>query len=709
MASSNKIGILDPEGKKLNPFTGEKYSDNYKKLAKMWSNLPAYKNAKEIIDDIEKHQVILLISGTGSGKTVLTPKYLSHVFNYEKKIAVTLPKQTITEAQGKFGADTLDVKLGEEVGYQYKDSPKSAKSDKTKILYATDGTIKSRLMNDPNLSEFQGVIIDEAHERKIQIDQLLYFLKETLKNRKDFKLIIMSATIDTGIFENYYKDFKLKVLNVSGRANFPVKSEYLSKKLTYDKIIEKGFEILLKILEEDDLDKPGSHDIIFFITSSNEAFKMCKKLNKKIKEEENSKCKITCKGNIFCIEMYANIHDDKKIYVQDREKYKTSNNYRRKVVFSTPAAESSLTIDGIKYVIDSGHELSSSYEPETRAHILKNMLISKAQVTQRKGRTGRTESGTCYHLYTEDDFNNNMKPYPDPDIRKSDITNECLDFINFKSVQTIENLIKMLGNFIEPPREKFMVSAITLLQSLGAIDDSKITKIGEILVSIPLNNPILSSILLLSYFSDCFREIKSLISFMDASKENINEIFHIPRDSDNDKINEKLLSKKKKFHHPSGDHISLLNIMDNYFNLDSDKREKWCMDNMLSYKILLKSSRTNWRLKSFFSKNNSTIQTVKDELSDHSEIIKKREINDRILFCFQLIYEKIGNIARSDKSDNKIFYLNSSVKDDGSKIKIAKSSFINLSPSKSNVFYNKYQIIQNHPELNIVSVYKELK
>src|SRR5205823_12262098 len=133
------------------PLTNKEYSETYKNLAKVWSKFPAYENAESIIENIKIHNVILIISGTGSGKTVLIPKYVLHAFNYDAKIAITLPKQIITKSAAQFSADTLDVIMGEEVGYQYRNSGQRTFSDKTKLLYLTDGTLVARLLSDPLL------------------------------------------------------------------------------------------------------------------------------------------------------------------------------------------------------------------------------------------------------------------------------------------------------------------------------------------------------------------------------------------------------------------------------------------------------------------------------------------------------------------------------------------------------------------------------
>ena len=392
---NDKIGILDIEGINNNPLTDLPYSDKYRELAKFWSKLPVYNKLHNLINLLTLNQVILLISSTGSGKSVLVPKIALHILNYTGKIAMTLPKQIIAKSTAEFAALTLDVELGTYVGYQYKGSPSNMKSDQTRILYATDGTITARVSKDPYLRDFDTVVIDEAHELSNGIIMLLYLLRETLKLRPEFKLIIMSATVNTDIFVNYYKDFKFGFIDVGGERLFPIESHFLPKSLPYNEVITEGFNTLIRILEKDDPNSKNAHDVIFFITSSNEAFNLCKMLNNHItKEKTESKCKITCNGDVYCVELYANMNPEKQTLAQDKELYK-NNKYNRKVVISTNVGESSLTINGLKYVIDTGYELNSSYDPETRARKLDREMTSQAQAKQRMGRAGRTEPGIC--------------------------------------------------------------------------------------------------------------------------------------------------------------------------------------------------------------------------------------------------------------------------------------------------------------------------
>jgi len=238
----NNIGVLDPDGNENNPLTDEPYKNlyydpnkelsktnfTYKSLAKMWSNLPMYSKTEETLNTIYDNQVILIVSGTGSGKTVLTPKYVLHCLNYQGKIAITNPKKIPSMGNADFSAKMLDVNLGDQVGLKYKNSKKEDYSTYSKLVYCTDGHILSKIIKDPLLSEYDSVIIDEAHERGVNIDILLLLLKKLIINRPTFKLIIMSATINEKMFIDYFptNQFKFGFIDAGSKPNYPV-TEFL--------------------------------------------------------------------------------------------------------------------------------------------------------------------------------------------------------------------------------------------------------------------------------------------------------------------------------------------------------------------------------------------------------------------------------------------------------------------------------------------------
>ncbi|QKF93711.1 HrpA-like RNA helicase [Fadolivirus algeromassiliense] len=713
----DNIGILDPEGINNNPLTGKPYSERYKELAKKWSGYPVYGKSREIIKDIQDNQVILLISTTGSGKSVLVPKLALHTYNYNAKIAMTLPKQIITKSAAEFAALTLDVELGQEVGYQYRGSDPNHRSNKTKILYCTDGTIVAMLLNDPYLKTYDCILVDEAHERKTQIDFLIYLLRETVRLRPEFKVIFMSATINTAIFENYFRDFKFKVIDVGGARTYPITSHFLDKSLEYKESIDESFNRLIKILETDNPKNSGAHDILLFVTSSNEAFTICKKLNDYVSKEKQGQCKITCDGDIFCVEVFAGMDEKRQSLAQDKELYKLNTKYNRKVVIATNVAESSLTIDGIKYVIDTGYELSGTFDPENRARKLDRGLITQAQAKQRMGRGGRTEPGVCYHLYRKEDFDNVMEKFPQPDIRTSDITSECLKLMGNDKINTIEKLVDTLSNFIEPPRENFIRVAINNLIQLGAIEKGILTPFGKLLIDIPENNIFMATSLIFGKMYNCSREIMKIVSLMDACKGKIGDLYNLPEqktkktDQSDEQfksmvrnLEEKLNNKKKKFANKYGDHLSLLNLYMKFNELYKKNKEKqdklndWCYDHFLKLNPLLKAIKHYKKIKPQLNnliKGKLDPQTIGLQYSDE---INNLELNDKVLACLLLGY-RLNTASKKSGTENYRTQFNK----DGN-IKINKHSFLTLkSTLPSNVFYNELFISMGRSELVLVS------
>lgn len=704
MSNDNNIGILDPEGKNNNPLTNLPYSDQYKELAKFWSSLPVYKKIDELIEAVKQHQVVLCVSVTGSGKSVVVPKIALHVLGYTGHVAMTLPKQIIAKSAAEFAAKTLDIELGTYVGYQYKGSPSNSKSDLTRILYATDGTISARVNKDPYLKDFDIVIIDELHEMSSGIILLLFQLRETLRMRPEFKLILMSATVDTTIFERYYRDFKFKLIDVGGERLYPIESYYIPKSLEYNDALKEGFKTLISILETDDPKTKVAHDIIFFITSSNEAFTLCKQLHAHIAKE--TKCKITCDGNVFCVELFANMNPNKQTLAQDRELYKKENDYNRKVVMATNIAESSLTINGIKYVIDSGREFHSSYDPELRARKLDRELISHAQAKQRMGRAGRTEPGVCYHLYSEGDFNSVMKKFPEPSFITDDITNECLRLLANENIQTVEKLTATLVNLITPPKEAYIRVAINNLIQLGAIENDKISNMGLLINNIPSDDLFMASSIIYAKVYNCSHEVMKIAAIIEVCKGNISDLYNVPRVTEDQNM-KPLLKKfdeaRKKFANKESDHLSILNIYEKFDteylknHNNPEKLESWAYDKFLKVNNLIKAIKN-------YKKNKGRMHAIPREHFKpeylgikYIEEITKMDVKDRVLICLLLGFRL--NTAAKGKGDT---YKTQFVFDKNIKInKISFLSFNNELPS--NVFYHEFFMSMGKSELVLVS------
>lgn len=440
-----KIGILDPEGVSNNPLTNEPYKNlyydpsknvsnkntTYQQLGSVWSKYPMYSKREEAINLIYDNNVVLIISGTGSGKTVLTPKLALHCLNYQGRIAITNPKRITTKENALYSAMCMDVKMGSYIGMRYRDSEKGAYSSDCRLIYCTDGWVLQLLQKDPLLTELDMVIIDEAHERNVNIDLLLLLLKQLVLKRPSFKLIIMSATIKTETFSNYFPtpQFKFAMLDAGQQPNHPIKSIYLNKPINkHDangNIIDNNYfdvavDKVVSLLKETD-----EGDILVFFPKKGDTTDGCSQLSIRLDRLNRELGK-----KIYC----ASLTSSKKTKEEEEmiinsEKYKQNGKFGRKVVFATEVAESSITIKGLLYVIDTGLVNKLVYYSDKNMESLEMKFISKASHKQRRGRTGRTAPGTCFCLFTEEEYNKKFPEYTQSPILNTDLSKYLMTFL----------------------------------------------------------------------------------------------------------------------------------------------------------------------------------------------------------------------------------------------------------------------------------------
>ena len=575
----NIIDPLDIKGKENNFLNNNIYSNEYIKLADKWSKFPVYSdknNLKQFYKLLDTKQVILVVSGTGSGKTVIIPKLILKYMNYNKiegVTAITNPKILTTLNNAEFGALTLDVKLGEEVGYRYQGNNNT--SEKTKLLYCTDGTISSIILNrDKLLKDYNCIIIDEAHERQLNIDLLLLFLKQVVKQRKDFKLIIMSATINSEIFKNYFNEEEIKFGEIlfSGTSNYKIEQNFINdKKINRSNYIDKSVDIILNNI----INKNKEGDIIVFGATETDIKKGCKLLKEKCNNIVKNK-KIC--NETYCIEVYSKMNKDDKEIAIDKDKYKNQNNklYNRKIIFATNVAESSLTFDGLKFVIEPGYELIKKYDALINADIIDKNFTTYAQIKQRIGRVGRTSDGIAYHLYNEELYNK-LNKYPLPSILKEDITNFI--FILFKQ-NTYNKILELLNNMIQKPSNIQIYTSLNILKYNKLIklkydieinkydelnkNDGRITKLGKKLLRIKNMN--INNMLLVYYGikNNCINDIIILIAILENCENDINKYIDNKNDDYNNEYFIPYIIK-------NSDHLTILNI---YYNLYLVKKNK---------------------------------------------------------------------------------------------------------------------------------------
>jgi len=623
---SHNTGIYDPNGLYNNPFTNQPYQNLYANeltkdkqqktylfFAKIWSSKLVYQNKDIILESIINNQITLAKAGTGVGKTILIPRIAMHAFDYKEKVICTIPKKLPTRSTATFVAECMDVKLGEQVGYLYQgDNAINKNGIETKLIFMTTGSLISSMVgSDPLLSEYKCVIIDEAHERSVQTDLLLLLLKKACLKRRDLKVIIMSATIDLDKFRNYFPKslYKFGEIDAGTETSFKIHPKFLDRPKDWK---ATAIDTTMKILK-----KTTQGDIMIFVKAKGDAVQLCAGLEKamndfrkilmikysRTKKSQTKKSQTyksrTKKLSIkiippqYEINPYCAILDgktskkDTDIATSENQykllKDKNGYPYSRKIVITTNVAESSITVEGIVYVIDSGLEYSASYEPSMRVRALLEQNIAQSAVRQRMGRAGRTQTGYGIHLYNEKEYSR-FDEYPIPAIEKEDITTNILDLLRMNDVNTIKKLRNFLDEFISPPHEKFIINALNTLYALGAItsiqNEGQITPMGLALCKFRGLYPNFARSVIASHFYGCSRAVCDIIALATIADGRLDSIFVEYRE---DKKKSKEVNKKEYFKHKNiiksyenqnGDYMSMLNAYRMYIKFALGLKEK---------------------------------------------------------------------------------------------------------------------------------------
>lgn len=554
-----KEGVLDPSGSKPNPLTGESYGEEYREMAKIWSQYPAYLKSKEILASIEKNPITFIISGTGSGKTAVVPRLALHFTDYQGKVGIVLPKQIITQSAASFTAKMLDVPLGPDIGYIYRDSDRAYRKA-SKMVFVTDGTIINAYLKDPLLLDYKVIIIDEAHERKIQIDIIMLFLKTLLASgkRPDLRIVIMSATVDYSKYRDYFLPTKTKLIEIQGESHYPITTRF-TKRPSKDYV-----PLMLNLIASINHKQPT--EILAFITSGGEARKLCRRVT-----AENDRT--------YCIELYSGMDPQKKAIAQSIDAYKDLGDYLQKLVMATNVAESSITIDGLECVIDSCHEVFSVYDPEYGADIFGKRWITKAQAVQRRGRVGRTAPGICYHLITQEQFDT-LQDYPDPDVYTRDITQDLLRFIEISPGASLNGAKEMLSQLMDPPMPANIIRAENLFQTYGLISsDGHYTQKGINIVKMATVSIDHAILLLEAFRLKVAAEVAVIVAVLEKVSS-ISDLSLITPECQGVSIHLRNLIN------PMSDHLTLLNLFTLYGEQPKEERASWCMKRCLQPRLM---------------------------------------------------------------------------------------------------------------------------
>lgn len=402
-------GISAGKSGSVNPLTGMLYTPNYHNLYRKRITLPVFEYRADFMRLLAEHQCIVLVGETGSGKTTQIPQWCVEFANSmgKKGVACTQPRRVAAMSVAQRVSEEMDVILGQEVGYSIRFEDCS--SAKTLLKYMTDGMLLREAMSDPMLETYQVILLDEAHERTLATDILMGVLKEVIRQRSDLKLVVMSATLDAGKFQQYFDNAPL--MNVPGRTH-PVEIFYTPE--PERDYLEAAIRTVIQIHMCEEMEG----DILMFLTGQEEIEEACKRVKREI---DNLGPEI---GELKCIPLYSTLPPNMQQKIFEPAPPKRANGaVGRKIVISTNIAETSLTIDGVVFVIDPGFAKQKVYNPRIRVESLLVSPISKASAQQRAGRAGRTRPGKCFRLYTEKAYKNEMQDNTYPEILRSNLGN----------------------------------------------------------------------------------------------------------------------------------------------------------------------------------------------------------------------------------------------------------------------------------------------
>ncbi len=523
--------------------------------------LPVSQKREQILEALSKNQVVIIAGETGSGKTTQLPKLCLELgLGQAGTIAHTQPRRLAARSVASRIAQELEVEMGQEVGCQVRFSDQT--TERTRVKLMTDGILLAQTQHDKFLSEYDCIIIDEAHERSLNIDFLLGFLKQLLPKRPDLKVVITSATIDLTRFSEHFSN--APVIEVSGRT-FPVEDRFRplvrESEDDTDLTIQEGILHGLQELAQQDRIKQQAGDVLVFLPGEREIRECAEFLRKMMAHDKDLR-------NSQILPLYARlgVSDQGKIF---------SESVGRRIILATNVAETSLTVPGIRYVIDSGVARISRYSYRSKVQRLPVEAISQASANQRRGRCGRVADGICIRLYSEEDFLSRPE-FTEPEIQRTNLAAVILQMISLK-----------LGNisefpFVDAPDPRFIKDGFNLLQELEAVSSSnkegqfELTQLGRQMSRLPVE-PRISRMLLQAKKQNALREVLIIASALSIQD---------PRERPADK-KQAADQKHKELAHEESDFLSYVNLWDAFEEqrqeLTNSQLRKWCQKHFVNY------------------------------------------------------------------------------------------------------------------------------
>ena len=511
--------------------------------------LPIYARRSEIVNLVKEKQVSVILGETGSGKSTQLAQYLAEAGMADSGVIVcTQPRRVAAMSLASHVAGEMLTRVGQEVGYRL--GSKRRQSPLTKILYSTDHSLLNECLTDPDLKQFSCIIVDEAHERSLHTDLLLSMIKQCLPRRPELRVIITSATIDPKVFQDFFAD--CPVLKVAGRT-FPVDVMWLPdaeentlQENYCERAVQQAMEIHIK-------EEPG--DVLVFVTSPAETEKCCQLLREKMR----------MRGDFTCMQLHGKQQSEEQQRV-----FLPTERGKRKIVFATNCAETSITIDGIKYVVDTGLAKEMRYDPRRNLNSLCLSTISQSSADQRKGRAGRTAPGKCYRLYSQQTYTE-MDTASKPEILRMHLGHALLKLAELGVQQ-------QSYSFVQSPSDEAIQAAIDLLEGLGAMHDGHITDRGRWIASLPFD-PRLGLLTFLGKQQGILYDCAVLAAVMSAE----GNLFYRGTSEEDHRVHD---ITKTRFSLEQGDCLSSLAVYKMWLQVPDKEKNRWCVQNGLNAKVL---------------------------------------------------------------------------------------------------------------------------
>eukprot|EP01113_Clastostelium_recurvatum_P038740 TRINITY_DN5828_c0_g1_i4.p1 TRINITY_DN5828_c0_g1~~TRINITY_DN5828_c0_g1_i4.p1 ORF type:complete len:671 (+),score=182.62 TRINITY_DN5828_c0_g1_i4:464-2476(+) len=537
-------------------------------------------------------------------------------YHHRGIIAITQPRRVAAVTIAKRVAEEMGENIGDVVGYNVRFE--DCTSEKTRVKYMTDGMLVREAMLDPELKKYSAILLDEAHERTLHTDVLFAVAKAAQARRPELKIIVMSATLEADKFAQY---FGAEILFVEGR-QFPVQTFYMNEPASdyMDAALSTVLQIHLGMnmtggqdpdtLEDTTHDQPG--DILVFLTGREEIDSMEKLLKEKMKLFPSGT------RDLLVCPIYAALPPEQQLKV-----FEPTPPNMRKVILATNIAETSITINGVRFVVDTGLVKTRSYFSKIGMHTLQVATTSKAAARQRAGRAGREAPGICYRLYTEEVYAK-MADSSVPEIKRSNLTHAVLQL----KAMGIDDVINF--DYMDRPAESAITKALTTLLCLKALDETTghINDLGRRMSSLPLE-PMFAKAVIMSQDFACANEVITVVSMLSTEG-----VFFTPQDK-----RDEADKARKRFVSSEGDHLTLLNVYREFsrhlrlssqhtdagqFELDMAKKveskgaRRWCREHFINHKAMVKVVNVRMQIMQYASAASIIIspdQPLNEELS----------------------------------------------------------------------------------------------